>query len=56
MNDLQDFPGGPAVKTSPSDAGGAASTLGRAAKIPRALWPKNQNINNIVTNSIKAPH
>lgn len=55
MHDPQDFPGGPAVKTSPSKAGGAGSTLGWAAKIPHALWPKTQDINNIAMNSIKAP-
>ena len=54
MHDLQDFPGGPVVKTSLFNAGGAGSVLGGAAKIPHALWPKNQNINNIVTNSKKA--
>ena len=39
-----DFPGGPVVKTSPSNAGGAGSIPGRGAKIPHALRPKNQNI------------
>ena len=34
------------VKTSPSNAGGAGSIPGRGAKIPHALWPKNQNIKN----------
>ena len=52
-----DVPGAPAVKTSPSNAGGADSILGLGAEIPRALgWPKDQNIknrSNIVTNSIK---
>ena len=38
------FPGGPVVKTSPSNSGGAGSIPGRGAKIPHALWPKNQNI------------
>ena len=32
------------VKTLPSDAGGAASIPGQGAKIPHALWPKNQII------------
>ena len=41
---LGDFPGGPVVKTSPSNAGGAGSILGQGAKIPHASWPKNQNI------------
>ena len=50
-----DFPGGPVVKTSPSNAGGAGSIPGRGAKIPHALWPKNQSIkrSNIIKNSIK---
>ena len=32
------------VKTSPSNAGGASLIPGQGAKIPHALWPKNQNI------------
>ena len=40
----RDFPGGPVVKTSPSNAGGAGSIPGQGAKIPHASWPKNQNI------------
>ena len=36
-----DFPGGPVVKTSPSNTGDAGSIPGWGAKIPRALWPKN---------------
>ena len=32
------------VKTSPSNAVGAGSIPVRGAKIPHALWPKNQNI------------
>ena len=41
-------------KTSPSNAVGAVLISGQEAKIPHALWPKNQNIKqNIVTNSIK---
>ena len=39
-----DFPGGPVVKTSPSNAGGVGSTPGQGAKIPLTLQPKNQNI------------
>ena len=39
-----DFPGGPMVKTSPSNAGGAGSIPGQGAKIPHASGPKNQNI------------
>ena len=40
----RDFPGCPVVKTLPSNAGGAGSIPGQGAKIPHALWPKNQNI------------
>ena len=40
----RDFPGGPAVKTSPSTAGGAGLIPGRGAKIPHASQPKIQNI------------
>ena len=36
-----DFPGGPVVKTSPSNAGGAGSIPGWGAKVPHALGPKN---------------
>ena len=32
------------VKTSPSSGGGEGSIPGWGAKIPHALWPKNQNI------------
>ena len=32
------------IKTSPSNAGGVGSFPGQGAKIPHALWPKNQNI------------
>ena len=38
-----DFPGGPVVKTSPSNAGGVGSKLGQRAKISHALQPKNQD-------------
>ena len=40
----RDFPGGPVVKTSPSNAGGQGLIPGQGAKIPHALGPKNQNI------------
>ena len=40
----RDFPGGPVVKTWPSNAGGAGSIPGRGAKIPHASRPRNQNI------------
>ena len=39
-----DFPGGPGVKTSPSNAGGEGLIPGRGAKIPHASRPKKQNI------------
>ena len=38
------LPGGPVVKTSHSISGGARSIPHQGAKIPHALWPKNQNI------------
>ena len=41
---MGDFPGGPVVKSSPSNAGGAGSIPGQGAKIPHASWPKSQNI------------
>ena len=40
-NRIWDFLAGPVVNTSPSNA------EGRGAKIPYALWPRNQDINNI---------
>ena len=40
----RDFPGGPVVKTSPSNGRGVGSISGRGARIPHALRPKNQNI------------
>ena len=39
-----DFLGSPAVKTSPSNAGGAGSISGRGAKITHARGQKNKNI------------
>ena len=39
-----DFSGGPAVKISPSSAGGAGSIPGFGAKIPHASQTRNQNI------------
>ena len=50
------FPGGPVVKTSPSNAVDAGLTPGQGTKIPHALGPKNQKIENrssIVTSSTK---
>ena len=32
------------VKTLPSNAGDAGSTLGQRAKIPPVSWPKSQNV------------
>ena len=53
--DQNDFPDGPLVKTLPPNAADMGSISGPGAKIPHALWPKNQNVsgNNIVANSIK---
>ena len=42
--DRGDFPGGPEVKTSPSNAGGASSVSDQEAKIPHASRPKYQTI------------
>ena len=40
----RDFPGGPVVKTEPSNAGGESSIPGQGAGIPHASQPKDQNI------------
>ena len=40
----QNFPGCPVVKTSASNVGSEGSIPDQGAKIPHALWPKNQNI------------
>ena len=40
----RDLPGGPVVKTSPSNAAGVGLIPDWGAKIPHALRPKNQNI------------
>ena len=40
----KDIPGDPVVETSPSIAGSVGSTPGQGTKIPRALWPENQSI------------
>ena len=37
-------PGGPVVRTLPSDAEGAGSTSSQGTRIPHALWPKPQNV------------
>ena len=39
---MWDFPGGPMVKTSPSNAGGNGSIHSQGTKIPHGSWPKNQ--------------
>ena len=38
----RDFPGSPAVETSPSNAGSVGSIPGQGAKIPHVLWPKTE--------------
>ena len=44
ISPIRDLPGSPVVKISLSNnAGGASSIPGWGAKIPYALWPKNQN-------------
>ena len=56
MKTKQDLPGGPVVKTSPSNAGGVGLVSSLGATIPRASQPKSKkhkNRSNIVTNSIK---
>ena len=52
---IRDFPGGPVVKTLPSNSGGAGSIPGQGAKIPHASQTKSkaESRSNIVTNSIK---
>ena len=40
----RDFPGGPVVKTSPSNAGGAGLIPGPGGKTPHPSQPKNENI------------
>ena len=51
-----DIPGGPVVKTSPSDIGGMGSILGQGTKIPRASQRKRHKPikwKQCATNSIK---
>ena len=53
---MTDFPGGPVIKTSPSNSEGVGSIPGQGAKIPHSSWPrkkKTYNRSNTVTNSIK---
>ena len=38
----RDFPGGPLVKTSPSNVGGAGLIPGRGTKISHASWSKTK--------------
>ena len=40
----RDFPGGPAVKTPPSNAGVTGSISGQGDKIPHASRSKNPNV------------
>ena len=47
------FPGGPVLKMPPSSAWDRAFIPGRRTKIAHALWPKHQNISNIVINSLQ---
>ena len=47
--DSRGFPGGPVVKMLPSSAWDRGLIPGRRTKIPHALWPKHQNISNIVS-------
>ena len=52
----RDFPDGPVIETSPSNAGDTGSMPGLGPRIRHALRPKNQKINNgsnILTNPIK---
>ena len=42
----RDFPGGPVVKTPPSNEGGTGSIPGRGTKIPHAAW-RNQKKKNV---------
>ena len=44
LNGHRNFPGGPVVKTLPSNAGGMVSIPGPGAKIPHAWWPKKKQI------------
>ena len=52
----ENFLGGPAFKTSPSNAGVSGLIPGWEAKISHASWPKKKkqkNRSNVVTSSIK---
>ena len=39
----REFPGGPVVKTLPSNVGGASTIPGWGSKVPHASQTKNQN-------------
>ena len=41
---MGDFPDGPVVKISPSNAGQGGSIPPWEVKIPHASWPKHQNL------------
>lgn len=45
MREFWDVPGGPVLKTSPSNAGGVGSSPSPGAKSLHASWPKHQNKN-----------
>ena len=47
------FPGGPVVKTVPSNAGSAGSVPHGGTKIPQSLEPKHQNIKQQYCNKFK---
>ena len=44
INDFRDFPGGPAVKTSPFKAGSVGSTLGWGTKVLHVSWSKKKKM------------
>ena len=48
----RDFPSGPVVKTSPSNAGDVGSITGQGPRIPNASWPKNQKVKKEKTEAI----
>ena len=43
-HETREFPDGPVVKTSSSNAGGSDSITDQEAKVPHASWLKNQNM------------
>ena len=44
----RDFPGGPVVGSSPSNAEGSGSVPSQGPKIPHALRPKHKTENRII--------